>query len=944
MKRVIQIAATAILGCLFFMQEGSAQTKKLYESKVDMKLPSYLHNCEGSYGAYETIDVKYTFKYYYDKDDNRINEGPIKITGNYKDYFGVSESAAVISANVSISGNYANDVLSGAMSATYNEKVEGRLWNDSYSLTLKTTFKNDVMVGSLTMDSSLNIEGKKEKKWWHITLDSNGKPKSIDCQVDGSKVKASYNDKGEATGVLVYDGETVKFTRGVATSFFKRKNGEECACGAEQKALLDKYLNGVYTEDDLFKAGYILASYEYPAIGFDEWALRCLNLRESNLGNFGSISMYIKQLEQLDILTYDDLVSYIDPEKAEGPFDWSDMQYDSNDKQVRLNGKWYYAFKSDVDRFEHLVDSIARVESSEFADFLFASQCTSDIYKTNKFKGRGFTLRYDGRNYENLVGLGKSSFKLDSLVRNQEYKHERVYDVHGVVTTDRGQNDGLYKMKVVLSITPNHLELSNPRWWVKVSKYEDIPTQWDKYRELKVKVIKQHEAIVSNSTRYDLRSYAVYTTLCQRYDLNASEDYKQSMKVLKTLELIQKKFLEYSNSRERMSVDNNKLIGKLAAYGDILQPYKKYFASLDYTWNPKEGMDVLYTPKRAVELTSLFLSRRKNIDAYDAKLKSISAAAVTLISIYDQWRQTADLTWTPDIDCEKLNEVIDIQKACLEILSNPNIAEIDKRIKRSKLTDLTAVIQFVNSGYESAPAADNSTESKKPKKEAVGKVVKEEKVKKVKEVKVKETKVREYRSKGLIHTFQFDAQLPISNGTAKCNIFGGEYMIGYRFSDKLTLSGGVGFSYTTDYSEHLDYLKNVAYAPRPNASYVDMGGGEWLKVKEVRTISDNTPRIAVPIFVNVKYFFTKGVVQPFVSASAGAYVLPSICPKTEVGFGCNFRIGNRCNAYALLSLDTAVAPRREFVANYPDEDAVYHMDFNPKPDFLTPAFKIGFSF
>jgi hypothetical protein len=167
-------------------------------------------------------------------------------------------------------------------------------------------------------------------------------------------------------------------------------------------------------------------------------------------------------------------------------------------------------------------------------------------------------------------------------------------------------------------------------------------------------------------------------------------------------------------------------------------------------------------------------------------------------------------------------------------------------------------------------------------------------------------------------------------------------MIGYRFSDKLTLSGGVGFSYTTDYAAHLDYLK-YQYSPDSN-SYVDMGGGQWLKVKEVRNVSGNTSSIAIPIFVNVKYFFTKGAVQPFVSASAGAYVLPFIFPKTEVGFGCNFRIGRRFNAYALLSLDTAVAPRREFVANYPDEDDVYDMNFNDGADFLTPSIKVGFSF
>lgn len=941
MKRVIQIAASIILSCLFFTQEGFAQTKKLSEYKTDLTLPSYLYQCKGSSRFFEEYDVKLTYKYYYDDNYNKIKEGPIKISGSVENSFGITSIHTICTANVNIIGNYSNGELNGAMSATYNEQAKGMLANESCSLTLKTTFKNDVMVGSLTMDSSINIEGKKEKQWWHITLDSNGKPKSIDCQAYGSKVKASYNDKGEATGVLVYDGETVKFTRGVATSFFKRKNGEECACGAEQKALLDKYLNGVYTEDDLFRAGYILASYKYPAIGFDEWALRCLNLRESNLGNFGSISMYIKQLEQLDILTYDDLVSYIDPEKAEGTFDWSDMQYDSNDKQVRLNGKWYYANKSDVDRFEHVVDSIARVESSEFADFLFASQCTSDIYKTNKFKGRGFTLSYDGRNYENLVGLGKSSFKLDTLVRNQEYKHERVYDVHGVVTYDKGQNHGLYKMKVVLSITPNHLELSNPRWWVKVSKYEDIPTQWDKYRELKVKVIKQHEAIVSNQAQYDQPSYTAYTTFCQGYDLNASEDYEQSMTVLNNLDLVIKNFLEYTKKREKLEIDHSKLLYKLAAYKgkDILPLYKKYFDSLDYTWTPENGFDVLKKPRRTIDATSIFLAKRKTIDANDAKLKDLLTLAKTMQSIYEPWRQNVDLSWTPAVENEKLDAVLDKQAAYIEILSKPNIKDIDKRIKRSKLTDLTAVIQFVNSGYESAPAADNSAEIENPKKEAVVKKVREEKAK---EVKVKETKVREYRNKGLIHTFQFDAQLPISNGTAKCFIFGGEYMIGYRFSDKLTLSGGVGFSYTTDYSEHLDHLK-YQYSIASN-SYVNMGGGEWLNVKDVRNVSGNTSSIAIPIFVNVKYFFTKGAVQPFVSASAGAYVLPFIFPKTDVGVGCNFRIGRRFNAYALLSLDTAVAPRREFVANYPDEDDVYDMNFNDGADFLTPSIKVGFSF
>ena len=706
MKRVVQIAASIILSCLFFTQEGFAQNKKLNEANNNLKLPSYLYKCNGSARLYEGYEVNLTYKYYYDDNYNRIMEGPMKVSGQFEDYFGMTSIHTVCTANVNIIGNTANGDLNGAMSATYNEQVKGSLANESYALTLKTTFKDNLMVGTLTMDSSLNIEGKKQKQWWHITLDTNGNPKTVDCQEYGMRIKASYNDNGEATGELVNDGKTLKFTRNVAMSVFKTETGDLSTCGAVQKALLDKYIKGVYNEDDLFREGYILSSHKSTSVIFDENALRCLNLRRSNLGKFNSIYLSVKVLEKVDVLKCEELVAYVDSIKLNSAFNWKDLKYDESGRRLYLDDSWYYAQKSEFDRFEHVVDSIARVESQEFADFLFASQWDDKINKSDVFLGRRFDLHLDARNYRELVGLGNSSFKLENLVRNQVYKDERVYNLHGVVTYDKGQNHGLYKKKVVLAVTATDI-----RWWVEVVNAENIPTEWDKYRELKDKVIKQHEAIVSNPAQYDQPSYTAYTTFCQGYDLNASEDYEQSMKVMNNLDLVIKSFLEYTKKREKLLIDNSKLIDRLYLYGDILPFYKKFFASLQYTWTPNEGLDVLSTPRKTIDKTRIFLLKRESIDANNAKLKGLSSAAITLGSIYDQWRQTADLKWTPDIDCEKLDAVIGIQNACIEILSRPDIKKIDKRIKRSKLTDIRAVIQFVNSGYESAPDA-NKAETK----------------------------------------------------------------------------------------------------------------------------------------------------------------------------------------------------------------------------------------
>ena len=156
---------------------------------------------------------------------------------------------------------------------------------------------------------------------------------------------------------------------------------------------------------------------------------------------------------------------------------------------------------------------------------------------------------------------------------------------------------------------------------------------------------------------------------------------------------------------------------------------------------------------------------------------------------------------------------------------------------------------------------------------------------------------------GLVHNFELNYSYPVSGTNAVIYENLGvrsfsvlhpvefTYSIGYRFSDMVSLNFGTGL--TCDMVDLRNYGDSYA-------SYYDDSG--------VKAISDYS-RMSIPVFLNMKGYLTRGMVQPMFSVSGGLYLsLPNINMQNmwlvDAGFGCNFKINQKSGVYVMISVAT----------------------------------------
>ena len=229
-------------------------------------------------------------------------------------------------------------------------------------------------------------------------------------------------------------------------------------------------------------------------------------------------------------------------------------------------------------------------------------------------------------------------------------------------------------------------------------------------------------------------------------------------------------------------------------------------------------------------------------------------------------------------------------------------------------------------------AAEKAAEAKRiaEEKAAAAKTKAEEKAKKIaKRKEIDKAYNAKYRNKGLVHSFELSYGYQLGKGDVIYKNLGlreygsfhpieATYTIGYRFCNWVSLGLGAGVSYN---------LVNLC-------TYGDV-------FDPIYKGADKFTPINIPIFLNTKFYMSRGKYQPMLSVSGGVYA-PNLELLADVGVGCNLRLSKRGNMYFLASLRTT--PYGFFVEksigfNYDLSSSYYYSDF-----VWTPSFKIGFTF
>lgn len=155
-----------------------------------------------------------------------------------------------------------------------------------------------------------------------------------------------------------------------------------------------------------------------------------------------------------------------------------------------------------------------------------------------------------------------------------------------------------------------------------------------------------------------------------------------------------------------------------AEYNDVLEFYGNYFNKYNLYWGPAknkthEWNGRLKKMKDTQSKMLVFIEKRKQIDTLHQSIVSIKDKQIS--KAYFEYFKTADLTVPEDMSSEKLDEIIKIQKDTYLILSDSMIKKIAKSVKKEKLTDIKAIIEYVNKNFTSTPE-EKSVPSEKEKK------------------------------------------------------------------------------------------------------------------------------------------------------------------------------------------------------------------------------------
>lgn len=183
---------------------------------------------------------------------------------------------------------------------------------------------------------------------------------------------------------------------------------------------------------------------------------------------------------------------------------------------------------------------------------------------------------------------------------------------------------------------------------------------------------------------------------------------------------------------------------------------------------------------------------------------------------------------------------------------------------------------------------------------------------------------KQYRNKGIVHSFELSYGYQLYNGDvvyensgyrnySSLHPVGLTYTFSYRFCNWVSLGLGTGVLYN---------LVNLG-------AYADAFDKKYEYIEEFSAIN-------IPMFANMKLYLSRGKVQPLISVSGGFYAYTgSELLLIDCGLGCNFRLSKRANLYVLTSFVTTPTDRFE--------DVGYDWWYS-RLDVLTPSFKVGFTF
>lgn len=713
MKRFYVLLLTLIVPCLMY-----GQTRKIITEPLSYKQSII----DGEY----YIPANGSMKCYYDDNNQLVRHGEASASGSTS----LNTFAGSLSANHSAIVNYKDGVLDGSSTITtyFSVSAGGQYAKLYYSCIAR--YKNNNPDGSWTVKWSAIGNGEKGNEMCNVsfanknitrfqrTSTTRGITRSMDVSftngVAGGKLYDADND------------EYITLKSGVCTSKYIRLTGQMTGLDDKARAVVNDIVakKGNVGPNDYIENGFILEKKQ-----FDYLKDFAKYINDEQFGDYPywsgtetEISFYPSycsyyMLKSVDVTFLSesqvlDMIEEIRKGRSKQTVLAHVIDQIKESNKYYYQSDFYYIYKKDKPTILHYADSVLTVvmEENRIAEEKrkeeeriaeekrkeelriaeekrkeeqrcqdeYTKQLNDIAEKDAFFLNNLFMVktRSSANNSETTPVKGKNKEAQSYLNIRSDLKVARILEIKDYKNLSGGYKDYMDRI-------PDFF--AQFRRLVFKSEYEDsLRINASKIAELSKSECKD---VGKNYTDYFKefpfnKSFSTYQDL-KRYQQIVDDEFER-----------QKECVQYIITRISINTKNEILKQSYSKFKDIAKVYEKHFPTIDLTWNKDVTCEKLSPVIKMQNELTVFIEVRNQIVDQNNRILISGKKAKNILKLYSTYLSSQDLAWSPEATKEKLNSVVETQQKVLQGLNLPNIAELNKKVKKQKISTLEGVLKL----------------------------------------------------------------------------------------------------------------------------------------------------------------------------------------------------------------------------------------------------------
>ena len=738
-SRIITLT-TALMLCSFFIYGQQLKTfvNKNYDGPnggIGTLTYTYYEGSNGDYmkhGKFSintTLDIPKTWSSQYRT--HVWGTRKYSVSANYKDGWWNGVLTITASDNTMCTNKSYSGVFASTLTANFNNGVPHGIWkmtrtkNGTKTFSISANFSNGMLVGTFNLNDELVGQ-----------LDNNGFFTGKWKKKENSTTEREYNFINHVY-VSMYERQDGKVVWSLPKTNFEKELYKEFAEGNISTDELMKYGYAIDTATDLVGTKFMWTIlYE----GQDGFALNEIDgdkTNEKNRPERVTMGKYIslKKVEDVIILQFEDenkfanfaqkIEKYLENELFEDTCTiksaeelWAGYWLNQDQKKTMTSIYNKYVKEMLPGKLQRIEEEKRKAEEEERQKIELLQQREVERLKNHTdsihafIVNSGYKSLIDTYNNDvvNLItdiedNQIKTSEKLDkqkALIKIQEaylsfVDIEKQFAEHNEMLVKEG-----------LSEFPDMIELydylkKNYKPQYSSNNVNEIKKKADSYIQMlkELMTLTKYRKAISDLNDVIMVASEPFSDIAKSYtDFRAANDLKVTHDFQKSTE----SFVSYYNMQHfyqrfielrKSFAQKNVQINQNKQHEDVLNLYNDFVRDYDLSisQDTTESRNRLLSIIKTQDACLMFISLRDEI-VNNNNLLPNNKTAKNIVKVYDTFMKSADLTWTPDLNCcDKLRKVIDIQNQLLTAIKAPNADELDKRVKKLKDNSLENVLK-----------------------------------------------------------------------------------------------------------------------------------------------------------------------------------------------------------------------------------------------------------